>query len=78
MKNNPTNDALIKRINRKLQPNQKLKVTPRHKLRSLGAFHIINTLTGMATDIIKSQVDLELLGATLGVKPIAEVKATTV
>ena len=79
MKNNPVLDAYIKRINRKLRTRKKqLKIVPKNKRDALGTYYILDTSQYSYGSILEADVDIESLGLSLGVKPIAEVKATTV
>ena len=79
MKNNPVLDAYIKRINRKLRTWKKqLKIVPKNKRDALGTYCIFDTSQYSYGSILEVDVDIESLGLSLGVKPIAEVKATTV
>ncbi len=73
MKNNPVLDAYIKRINRKLRTRQEqLKIAPKNKRDTLGTYYILDTSPSTSETygfLLKSHVNIELLGETLGVKP---------
>ena len=68
MKNNPVLDAYIKRINRNLRTRKKqLKIVPKNKRDALGTYYILDTSLNSYGVVLKSHVNIEFLGETLGV-----------
>lgn len=67
-KNNTVQDALIKRINRKLiARGEKMIVTKKNLRGSLGLFHLVSTLTGMTRELFKTPADLKEFATKVGV-----------
>lgn len=68
MKNNTVQDALIKRINRKLVVRgEKVVVTKKNQHGSLGLFHLVSILTGMTLELFKTNDDLKVFATKVGV-----------